>query len=110
MGSFFAFRSELTGLGIYRRARLSLYRARPYPRAQAPTEYPRSARFPSMPINAVETGCVDFVLRPNEIAREVTRLTRRPARPAGVARSVSVVADKARPRRDDGATDVCLQS
>lgn len=37
-------------------------------------QYPGSARFPSMPINAIETGCVRFVLRPNEIARELTRL------------------------------------
>ena len=38
-------------------------------------QYPGSARFPSMPINAIETGCVRFVLRPNEIARELTRLS-----------------------------------
>jgi len=38
-------------------------------------QYPGSARFPSMPISAIETRCVDFVLRPNEIARELTRLT-----------------------------------
>lgn len=31
-------------------------------------QYPGSARFPSMPISAIETGCVDAVLRPNEIA------------------------------------------
>jgi two-component system, chemotaxis family, CheB/CheR fusion protein len=37
-------------------------------------QYPGSARFPGMPISAIETGCVDFVLRPNEIARELTRL------------------------------------
>ena len=37
-------------------------------------QYPGSARFPSMPINAIETGCVRFVLRPNEIARELLRL------------------------------------
>lgn len=36
---------------------------------------PGSARFPSMPINAIETGCVRFVLRPNEIARELVRLS-----------------------------------
>jgi two-component system CheB/CheR fusion protein len=36
---------------------------------------PGSARFPSMPINAIETGCVRFVLRPNEIARELARLS-----------------------------------
>ena len=38
-------------------------------------QYPGSARFPSMPINAIETRCVRFVLRPNEIARELTRLS-----------------------------------
>ena len=36
---------------------------------------PGCARFPSMPINAIETGCVRFVLRPNEIARELVRLS-----------------------------------
>jgi two-component system, chemotaxis family, CheB/CheR fusion protein len=39
---------------------------------------PASARFPSMPRNAIATGCVDFVLRPNEIAQELTRLSRHP--------------------------------
>ena len=38
-------------------------------------QHPGSARFPSMPINAIETGCVGFVLRPNEIARELARLS-----------------------------------
>jgi two-component system, chemotaxis family, CheB/CheR fusion protein len=38
-------------------------------------QYPGSARFPSMPIGAIETGCVDFVLRPNEIAHELARLS-----------------------------------
>jgi two-component system, chemotaxis family, CheB/CheR fusion protein len=42
---------------------------------------PGSARFPSMPINAIETGCVGFVLRPNEIAHELARLSA--ARSAG---------------------------
>jgi|SRR5579863_5424817 len=36
-------------------------------------QYPGSARFCSMPISAIETGCVDFVLRPYEIARELSR-------------------------------------
>lgn len=36
-------------------------------------QYPGSARLPSMPINAIETGCVGFVLRPNEIAQELAR-------------------------------------
>jgi two-component system CheB/CheR fusion protein len=39
-------------------------------------QYPGSARFPNMPISAIETGCVDFVLRPNEIAYELTRIDR----------------------------------
>ena len=38
-------------------------------------QYPGSARFPSMPISSIETGCVRFVLRPNEIARELARLS-----------------------------------
>jgi two-component system, chemotaxis family, CheB/CheR fusion protein len=42
-------------------------------------QYPGSARFPSMPINAIETGCVDLVLRPNEIAHELARLSRHTA-------------------------------
>jgi chemotaxis response regulator CheB len=37
-----------------------------------------------MPICAIETRCVDFVLRPDEIARELARLSRRTAAPAGV--------------------------
>ena len=47
-------------------------------------QHPGSARFPSMPICAIETRCVDFVLRPDEIARELARLSRRTAAPAGV--------------------------
>jgi two-component system, chemotaxis family, CheB/CheR fusion protein len=38
-------------------------------------QYPGSARFSSMPISAIETGCVDFVLRPYEIARELGHAT-----------------------------------
>lgn len=37
-------------------------------------QYPGSARFPSMPLSAIDTGYVEFVLRPNEIAHELTRL------------------------------------
>jgi two-component system CheB/CheR fusion protein len=35
---------------------------------------PATARFPGMPNRAIETGCVDFVMRPSEIARELGRL------------------------------------
>jgi two-component system CheB/CheR fusion protein len=40
-------------------------------------QYPGSARFPSMPISAIETGCAGWVLRPNEIALQLARLGRR---------------------------------
>jgi two-component system CheB/CheR fusion protein len=39
-------------------------------------QYPGSARFPNMSISAIDTGCVDFVLRPNEIAHELIRISR----------------------------------
>jgi two-component system, chemotaxis family, CheB/CheR fusion protein len=39
---------------------------------------PGSARFPSMPQASIDTGCVDFVQRPTEIARELLRLGRHP--------------------------------
>ena len=39
---------------------------------------PKSARFPGMPAHAIETGCVDFVLPPAEIARELKRLSVHP--------------------------------
>ena len=51
-------------------------------------QFPGSARFPSMPICAIETGFVDYVLRPNEIALELTRLCRDAASAARVARCV----------------------
>jgi two-component system CheB/CheR fusion protein len=71
-------------------------------------QYPGSARFPSMPISAIETGCVGFVLRPHEIARELTRLSRHAALAGGVARRL-VVDDKAGLRRGDGAAGAILR-
>jgi two-component system CheB/CheR fusion protein len=62
-------------------------------------QHPGSARFPTMPINAIETGCVGFVLRPNEIARELARRYRHAAPAAAVAPSLLVVDDKAAARR-----------
>ena len=41
-------------------------------------QQPASAKFPSMPQNAIDTGCVDFVLRPSAIARELMRLGNHP--------------------------------
>jgi two-component system CheB/CheR fusion protein len=39
---------------------------------------PETARVPSMPRSAIATGCVDFVMPPNEIARELVRLAAHP--------------------------------
>jgi two-component system, chemotaxis family, CheB/CheR fusion protein len=39
---------------------------------------PTTARFPDMPRNAIETGCVDFALEPTQIARELARLGTHP--------------------------------
>jgi two-component system CheB/CheR fusion protein len=39
---------------------------------------PGSARFPSMPQHAIDTSCVDFVLRPEKIAQELVRLSKHP--------------------------------
>lgn len=41
-------------------------------------QQPESAKFPSMPQNAIDTGCVDFVLRPSAIAQELMRLGEHP--------------------------------
>ena len=52
---------------------------------------PDSARFPSMPRYAIETGNVDRVLTPAEIAGELVRLSRRSLRGAS---TTDAVADK----------------
>ena len=41
-------------------------------------QQPESARFQSMPQHAIETGCVDFVLRPGAIAQELVCLEKHP--------------------------------
>jgi two-component system CheB/CheR fusion protein len=51
----------------------------------------QSAKFSSMPGSAIHTGCVDFVLPPREIARELVRIGKHPyvaARPAPADRSL----------------------
>jgi two-component system CheB/CheR fusion protein len=65
-------------------------------------QYPGSARFPSMPISAIETGCVDAVLRPNEIAHELIRRSRIAAPPADVAGCVAPIDVDPGIRRRDG--------
>jgi two-component system CheB/CheR fusion protein len=58
-------------------------------------QYPGSARFPSMPISAIETGCVRSVLLPYEIARELTRLSRIFATPGRVGRRLPLISASA---------------
>lgn len=55
-----------------------------------------SAKYDSMPRNAVGAGCVDFVLTPEAIARELARISRHPF----------VTPDAARRRSTDPATKV----
>jgi len=43
---------------------------------------PDTAGQPDMPTSAIASGCVDFVLAPEEIAKEIVRIAREPA-PAG---------------------------
>jgi two-component system CheB/CheR fusion protein len=38
---------------------------------------PETARFSDMPRHAIQTGCIDLVLRPNEIAHELVRFSQR---------------------------------
>ena len=53
---------------------------------------PDSAKFGDMPRHAIETGCVDRVLSPKEIASELVRLSRQPS--ASEAASGSVTAEE----------------
>ncbi|MGE5699695.1 MAG: chemotaxis protein CheB [Deltaproteobacteria bacterium] len=38
----------------------------------------KSAKYPGMPLSAIATGCIDFILPPKEIARELGRIGRHP--------------------------------
>jgi two-component system, chemotaxis family, CheB/CheR fusion protein len=60
-------------------------------------QYPGSARFPSMPINTIETGCAGWVLRPNEIALELARLSAVPPRSAAQGYPVSTLRELVTP-------------
>ncbi|MDQ3254264.1 MAG: hypothetical protein M3R15_10230, partial [Acidobacteriota bacterium] len=54
---------------------------------------PKSAKYDSMPQSAVDSGCVDFVLTPENIAQEIARISRHPY----VASGAVVVAEVAPP-------------
>jgi two-component system, chemotaxis family, CheB/CheR fusion protein len=56
---------------------------------------PETAGTPSMPLSAIETGHVDFVLPPAEIARELVRLAKHPyLQPADTEEPVAQPADE----------------
>jgi two-component system chemotaxis response regulator CheB len=39
---------------------------------------PETAAQPDMPMSAIDSGCIDFVLSPEDIAREIARIARLP--------------------------------
>ena len=61
---------------------------------------PASAQFDGMPRSAIAAGCVDFVLSPEGIARELTRLGRDPYMAAGTPPALSGSAP-ARPSEEE---------
>lgn len=62
---------------------------------------PATARFPSMPNNAIDTGCVDFVLSPKQIALEIVRLRDHPYfRADAIARAPETGADLEAPNEE----------
>jgi two-component system CheB/CheR fusion protein len=64
---------------------------------------PSSAQFDGMPRSAIAAGCVDFVLPPEGIAQELTRLGRHPYMGAGEPRAVSGGAPAAAGEEEDKA-------
>jgi two-component system CheB/CheR fusion protein len=60
-------------------------------------QHPGSARFPGMPISAIDTGCVGLVLRPNELAQELARPIGHAVPAAGVAPGARTVDQNANP-------------
>jgi two-component system CheB/CheR fusion protein len=68
---------------------------------------PRSAKHADMPRSAIAAGCVDFVQSPEEIARELTRLGRRPS-VAVDARGIAPAAIAAKGDEEDGLRKILL--
>jgi two-component system CheB/CheR fusion protein len=63
---------------------------------------PSSAKFPSMPKSAIETGCIDYVLSPLAIALEISRLASHPyLHPIAVAAEAEVSAPDLAPQEED---------
>jgi two-component system CheB/CheR fusion protein len=55
----------------------------------------RSAKYPGMPGNAITSGCVDFVLTPERMVRELTRIGGYPRWPAAEERPAEPAEEKA---------------
>lgn len=64
---------------------------------------PGSARFAGMPRSAIDTGCVDFILRPQQIAGELVRLV---AHPYLTTPPRSVVPEETQAARGDPGQDL----
>ena len=47
---------------------------------------PDTAKQPDMPESAIDTGCIDFVLSPEDIAKEIVRIAQREENPAAAPR------------------------
>lgn len=53
----------------------------------------KTAKYPGMPQSAIDSGCVDFVLTPEKIARELERIVKHPfISPAGTAKADAAMA------------------
>ena len=57
---------------------------------------------PDMPASAIETGCVDFVLSPEEIAQELARIARPRNRATKQIRNSAIVRTRRQRRRSGG--------
>ena len=69
-----------------------------------------SARFPSMPISAIETGCVDFVLRPNEIAHKLAGQSCQAQHPHDLSDEEAILQPRTTDRRHQGEGRVPFRS
>ena len=66
---------------------------------------PASAKYDGMPRSAVDSGCVDFVLPPKEIPKELQRITRHPY----VSRQTKAPEIEPSPAREDDFTRIIDQ-
>jgi chemotaxis response regulator CheB len=65
---------------------------------------PSTARQPDMPESAIKSGCIDFVLSPEEIAAQLVRIARREATPGPGAGGQSAAVSGFHARRTAGGS------